>query len=110
MKRRKNPKEPFETETQIARLLDIPPYVLPGVFRLEMSGNREAVVTECERIREYAQGRIVLAAEKMLLSFTGEDLMIRSMNVGTVVVEGKIASVAFDERKDGISTGGKACL
>jgi len=100
MKQRKTEKEPFETENRIARMLDIPSSVLPGVFRLEVSGNREAVITECLGIREYIPGRITLAVEQMLLTFTGEALQIRSMNSGTVVVEGKISSVAFDSTKD----------
>lgn len=99
MKKRKSPsgKEPYQTETRIARMLDVPPSVLPGVFRLEMSGNREAVVVGCEGIREYVEGGIAISAGKMMIKFTGDRLQIRSMNDGTIVVEGGIYGIAFSQ-------------
>ena len=95
MKRNRTPKESLETKQQLSRILDMPPSVLSGLFHLELSANREAVITECEGIREYTKGSITLSTPQMLVRFTGDGIRIRSMNAGTVTLEGHIFSVAF---------------
>ena len=99
MKREKAPKESLETKNRIANILDIPASVISGVFRLELSANREAVLTECESIKEYTDGSITLRASQMLINFTGENIRIRSMNMGTVTIEGHIHSINFTDFK-----------
>ena len=97
MKKKRTPKESLETKQQISRILDMPPSVMSGIFHLEMSANREAVITECEGIREYTEGSITLSTPQMLVRFTGDNIRIRSMNAGTVTLEGKILSVSFTD-------------
>ena len=95
MKRNKTPKEILETKQQISRILDLPPSVISGGFHLEFSAYAEAVLTECEGIREYTEGSISLGTASMLVRFTGEGIRIRSMNAGTITLEGRFATVSF---------------
>ena len=95
MKRNRTSKELLETKQQISRILDLPPSVLSGVFHLEFSANREAVLTECDGIREYTEGSITLGTPSMLVRFTGEEIRIRSMNAGTVTLEGHFSTISF---------------
>lgn len=99
MRRRKQPKEPYQTENKVARILDIPPSIFPDVFHLELSGNREAVMVGCDGILEYIEGSVAISTGKMGVRFSGDDLRIRNMNEGTIVIEGIIRTIAFEEIK-----------
>lgn len=99
MSRPKEEKNTLEAKQQFARLFDIPASVLSDVTRLEVSANREVVVTECEGIREYAEGSIILGCSGMNIHFTGEGIRIRSMNSGTITIEGIIRSIVFLDPK-----------
>ncbi len=96
LKKQKNGREPFHRESQLAKMLDIPMQVLPQVFHLDMSGNREAVIVGCESIREYALGCITIGAGKLAVQFCGDALQIRNMNEGTIVIEGEIHTIHFE--------------
>lgn len=100
MKKKKLQGEPYHIEKQMARMLDFPMSVMPDVFHLDMSGNREAVIVGCEGIREYMEGCISIGARELTVQFCGEDLRIRSMNEGTVMIEGIIRSVSFEKGRE----------
>lgn len=100
MKKKKTQGEPYYIESRMARILDLPLSVMPDVFHLDMSGNREAVLVGCEGIREYAEGCISIGVKELIVQFCGENLQIRSMNEGTVVIEGIIHSVTFEKARD----------
>ncbi len=94
-RRGKEPAAPYSAESKVAKLLDIPMSVLPEVFHLEFSGNREASLIGCTGIQEYEEGIITVGAGKLWVRFTGEDLQIRTMTEEAIVLEGVIQSVAF---------------
>lgn len=95
-RRKKNtePPTPYQTESKIAKIFDIPMSTLPEVFQLEFSGNREAVLTGCTGIQEYGEGVITVGAGKLSVRFCG-DIQVRSMTENSVVLEGVFQSVAF---------------
>ena len=88
--------EPWEDVLVCDTYKDIPMQVLPQVFHLDMSGNREAVIVGCESIREYALGCITIGAGKLAVQFCGDALQIRNMNEGTIVIEGEIHTIHFE--------------
>ena len=88
------PPAPYQHESKLAKMLDIPMSLLPDVFHLEFSGNREATLIGCTGIQEYGEGVITVGAGKISVRFCGK-IHIRSMTEDSIVLEGVIQSVAF---------------
>ncbi len=93
-KKKTEPAAPYRIEDRISRMMDIPMSLLPEVFQLEFSGNREAILTGCSGIQEYGDGVITAGAGKLWVRFCG-DIRIRSMTEDSIVIEGVIQSVSF---------------
>ena len=87
------------SKSRLHRMLDIPAGVLSGECRLELSGNHQALVDGCRGILTYNEHTIHLAADKMSICFTGEDLQIRVMTQSGFVVEGVISDIALIPKK-----------
>ncbi len=85
---------PYKNESKLAKMLDIPMSLLPDVFHLEFSGNREATLTGCTGIQEYEEGVITIGAGKISVRFCG-NIQIRSMTEDAIVLEGVFHSVTF---------------
>lgn len=93
-KKNMEPPVPYKNESKLAKMLDIPMSLLPDVFHLEFSGNREATLTGCTGIQEYEEGVITIGAGKISVRFCG-NVQIRSMTEDAIVLEGIIQSVSF---------------
>ena len=92
--KKREPEAPYQIESRISRMMDVPMSLLPEVFQLEFSGNREAVLNGCSGIREYGEGVTTAGAGKVWVKFCG-DIRIRSMTEDSIVIEGVIQSVSF---------------
>lgn len=79
----------------IAQSLELPVDVLEGLPKIEMMGNKEAVIEHCQGVLEYNDQIVRVKAGKLTLKFTGRDLCLRTMTGDSVVVEGYFTSVEF---------------
>lgn len=83
------------TALKTARALELPPDVLAGSVRIEMSGNREAVVDGCRGVLEYSRESIRLSTGDMKIHFVGRGLELRNLRRDCAIVDGYIISVDF---------------
>ncbi|MCC8023451.1 MAG: YabP/YqfC family sporulation protein [Clostridiales bacterium] len=81
--------------SRIADALEFPKELIPGMANIELLGNRECVIDGCKGILEYDSDKIKLNLGGQTLSFSGQDLTIRSLNNESTVVEGLIMTMEF---------------
>lgn len=77
------------------RVLELPVGALSGAVRMELSGNRRAVVDGCHGIIEYNDELIRLSTSSGIVRFTGRNLSISCLTDDNAVVEGVILSIEF---------------
>ncbi len=82
-------------EEKLSTSLDLPCYSIHGVFRLEMSGNHEAVIEGCKGILQYDEDTIRLNTGLLVVRFCGTDLSIPSMQSDQTIIRGQILSIDF---------------
>ena len=63
--------------------------------RVELLGNRQAVVEGCRGIIEYSDSCIRLSTPRLILKFTGTGLEIKALTDTSAIVEGTILSVEY---------------
>ena len=93
-----------ELFSTIGRRLDIPREALPCGFGIILSGQSSMTVRGCRRILTYGREQIRLSLGKTVLAVGGERLLCTAFESGCVTVEGKILTVAFEERGEGDAT------
>lgn len=86
---------PHEIQEKVERALELPVGSLSGAARIELTGNRRAVIDGCHGIVEYNDGLIRLSTSSGILRFTGRNLSISCLTEENAVVEGVILSVEF---------------
>lgn len=67
---------------------------LPPV-RVELLGNRQAIVDGCRGIIEYSDTCIRLSTDRLILKFTGAEMEIKSLTDTSVIVEGNILGLEY---------------
>ena len=63
--------------------------------RVELLGNRQAVVDGCRGIIEYSDSCIRLSAQGLILKFTGTGLEIRAFTESEAIVAGTILGLEY---------------
>ena len=91
MKKRPGGRIPLRVE----QALELPAGTLTGGGRLELTGNRRAVVEGCRRVLEYEEDRIRLQTEDGVVRFMGRDLCVNCLTDGCALVTGILLSVEF---------------
>lgn len=91
---RKRRKIPLTKRLETA--LELPDGTLCRSFRIELSGNRRAVIEGCRRILQYDQNCIRLDTVEGALCFEGDCLRVNCLSGGSAVVTGQIATVGFE--------------
>lgn len=71
------------------------PESLSPEAHLEMISNREAVVDGCKGVVEYDENTIKLNTGGLVISFRGDELLIKSLGADIAVITGKIAEITF---------------
>ena len=66
-------------------------------IHIDIKSNREAVVEGCNSIEEYDENMVKIKVSKMVISFFGKNLAIKCMSVDSLVIEGIISSIEFNE-------------
>ena len=92
-KRRKRTAPPIAHRVEQA--LELPGGTLSGAARVELSGNRRAVVESCRGILEYEEGVIRLNTGSGIIRFMGRELGLSCLTEDSAVVTGFILSVEF---------------
>ena len=82
---------------RICRALDIYPDVFPGTCTVEVRGRNLVVVRECGKILLYTPDRIKIKVSKGKLQIDGKRLECTAYHKGSVMVDGYIKSVSFEE-------------
>ena len=82
-------------QEKISDSLELPRAAMPGAAQIELSDNREALVDGCRGVLQYDSDVIRLSTGRMVLRFTGQDLMIRAMQESQLLISGTIVSVDF---------------
>ena len=90
-KRRRQPPLAHRVET----VLELPGGTLSGEARIEMTGNRRAVVESCRGILEYEEGVIRLNTGSGIVRFMGRDLGLSCLTEDSAVVTGFFLAVEF---------------
>ena len=85
-----------ELPTALAERLALPDEILPGVGRLTLSGGRQALIEGQRGILEYTPERIVVSFGREKLSLSGDNLRLCAMNVGELLVSGRIRAAEWE--------------
>lgn len=67
-----------------------------GMPYIKLNGNRQIMIEGRCVIQEFDASIVALACEKMKIEIIGQNLAIRVLDNGAVVVDGKIISLNFD--------------
>lgn len=62
---------------------------------IEISGNREMIVDGCKGIVEYEETIIKLSLGDLVLSLSGDNLLIKSFDNSVAVISGQICEISF---------------
>ena len=76
-----------------AEVFDLPGNLVAGLPRVELVGNRELRMENHRGILAYGTEEIHISGGKLILKIRGEDLELRSMNAGELLITGLIRGV-----------------
>lgn len=77
--------------------LELPGGTLYRALRIEISGNRQAIVEGCGRVLRYDEDCIRLETVEGEISFEGENLCVNGLSGGSAVVTGRFVTIAFHD-------------
>ena len=76
-----------------AEVFDLPGDLVAGLPRVELVGNRELRMENHRGILAYGTEEIHISGGKLILKIRGEDLELRSMTAGELLITGLIRGV-----------------
>ena len=79
-----------------AQRLDLPGDLVAGLPKVELVGEREVRMSNHKGILSYGSEEIHISGGGILLRVRGEDLELRAMTVGDLLITGKIHGVDLD--------------
>ena len=88
-------KDKTQSTERVERLFQLPTGALGRSARIELSGNRQAVIEGCRGIVKYDEDCIELRTVDGTVRFTGRELCMNSLNPSCAVVSGRLVSVEF---------------
>lgn len=80
---------------RVEQVLELPVGSLSGAARMELYGNRRAVVEGCHGIIEYSEELIRLKTSSGTIRFNGRGLSMSCLTEDNAVVEGTILIIEF---------------
>lgn len=63
--------------------------------KIEMLGNREMIIDGCKGVVEYEETIIKLSLGDLVLSLSGDNLLINSFDNSVAVISGQICEISF---------------
>lgn len=82
---------------RLEHTFEMPAGTLYPALRMELSGNRKAVIEGCLRVLQYEPCRIRLLTVGGEVLFEGDELCIAQLEAGCAVVEGRFCTVGFSQ-------------
>lgn len=80
----------------IEKAIGLPADMISGCSHFEINGNKEAVIEGCRSILQYDENVVRINMGKMITSFEGRDLQIKCLKPDSLVIEGFITEIRFD--------------
>ena len=77
--------------------LELPSDVLTGIPRIEMLGKSRCSIEPQKGLLEYSETRICVSTELGVVHVLGENMRIKEMNSGRIVISGRMHAVGFLE-------------
>ena len=75
--------------------LGIPKTIAENLSYIEMLGNKQVIIDECQSIIDYNDEKIKLNLSRGTVCFIGSGLKIKALNFEQAVICGNIASIEF---------------
>ena len=85
-----------EKTGRIGRLLDMSKDAVLHLPRISLFGNLQCCVENHQGVVQYTQEKIGLNAGRYRIYIEGEDLVITSLSVDAIYVEGRIGQVQYE--------------
>lgn len=63
--------------------------------QLTVTGNREAVLEGCRKIKEYDDGRLTFSMGNINVCFCGNNLIIKNYGKDCAVISGEFSDISF---------------
>lgn len=97
MAQKKPPRQPGEKKKPflLTGAAEEPAVAFLSPVRVELLGNRQAVVDGCRGIIEYSDSCIRLSAQGLILRFTGTGLELRAFTEKEAIVSGTILGLEY---------------
>lgn len=96
-KKYKKNKEQSGVIGKIASEFQVPVSVLPGVYHIEILGNKEAIIDGCKGVLEYEDNSIKLNLNSKSVRFRGMNLELKAYAIEQVIISGIIISIEFSD-------------
>lgn len=80
---------------RVERIFELPTGTLSSAARIELLGNRRAVVDGCQGIVEYSDDLIRMQTGSGMLRFSGSLLTISCLTEDSAIIEGNILSLEY---------------
>lgn len=64
--------------------------------RIELTGNRSAVVDGCDGIVDYDDEKVIVRAGRLTVRFVGHSLKLKRLTADSAVIDGVIQSVEYN--------------
>ena len=84
-----------ELPAALAERLELPEEIMPGSGRLTLCAGRQALIEGYRGLLEYTPDRIVVSFGREKLSLAGDNLRLKAMNAGELLVMGRIRAAEW---------------
>ena len=81
---------------KLDRVLELPAGALSGGAHIEINSNREVVIDGCRGIIDYSEESVRINVGNGSVTFSGKNLMIKTLTDKEAVIAGCISAVEFD--------------
>lgn len=92
----KNKEKLATLSNKVTKALDVPAEIFLNTSRIEIIGNKEAIIEGCKKVLEYDENLIKITAKKMNIIFMGTELNLKRLNSEEIEVFGNIQSISFE--------------
>ena len=96
--RRRKPKRKHKKNglpEKVGRAFELPLGALSEATRIELMGNKRAVISGCHGIVEYDDDLVRMQTGSGMIRFTGRKLSISNLTEDSAVVEGEILALEY---------------
>ena len=78
-----------------AAAMNLPGDIAAGLPRIEIIGNRQFILSNHKGLLEYGDARVDINGGRVVVRVVGQDLVIKMMSAGELMIEGQLLGVEF---------------